>query len=59
MDYPVAGFTNNYVYCIYNPSTHSVLVKGGFKKSFSDGNPPTLNFSIPYLRNPRAVGSTS
>jgi hypothetical protein len=30
----------------------------GFKRDPSEGNPPTLTFGIPYLRNPRSIASS-
>jgi len=39
-------------------STHTVTVLRGFESGPTDGNPPSLEFSIPYLRNPRSVSTS-
>jgi len=54
----IEGFSSSSVYCYYVSSTHSVNVLGGFNAGDSSGNPPTLEFTIPYLKNPRSVTTT-
>lgn len=54
----VSGFSNYYISCTHDPNNNIITVKDGFKYSESKGDPPTLIFTIPNLKNPRSLRSS-
>jgi len=51
----VEGFSERYILCSYDEEKRAILVRNGFETSDSELDPPKLRFTIPFLRNPRAV----
>lgn len=50
----VSGFSQPYVLCTYDTEAGGIKIKDGFKFADSQGDPPTLRFTVPQLTNPRS-----
>jgi len=55
----ISGFSNSHVNCIHEEVGHIIDITDGFKYAaltWTDTeNPPTLVFTIPFLKNPRSM----
>eukprot|EP00347_Sterkiella_histriomuscorum_P004371 403360712 len=50
----LTGFSSSRVYCSVRDDS-KILIQKGFQASKSSSDPPTLQFTIPYLNNPRSL----
>lgn len=50
----ISGFSLDYILCQYSSEAGGIKIKDGFKFADTQGDPPTLRFTIPYLANPRS-----
>jgi hypothetical protein len=57
-DGDISGFSYSILTCTYSYANHQVTLKNGYRFAYSDGDPPSIYFTLTSLRNPRSTAPT-